>query len=235
MPSADGVLWTGDIETGNISQFNTDPANDVGGTRPRVVTDPVRSGRYALALSIPGSTEPGEGICCGSRDEVKPRFRDLREGDDLWFGFSIYLAPGYPTSGGWQVVTQFKQNFDGSPPLSLNVEDDQYKIEGGYGYPGGSRLFVRPVGAAVTGEWVDWVMHVRFSANPAVGFVEAWRDGELVLPRMSPPGGTLYPGSGSRGGSYVKTGPYRDQAMTEPGTLYLDDWRIGTRRSALPD
>ena len=35
------------------------------------------------------------------------------------------------------MITQFKQNFDGSPPLSLNVEDGQYRIEGGYGHPDG--------------------------------------------------------------------------------------------------
>ena len=193
----------------------------------------MRDGRYAIQLGITGATTAADGICCGSRDELLPRFPDLKEGDDLYFGFSTYLAPGFVTNADWHVITQFKQNFDGSPPLSLNVEQGQYKIEGGYGYPGGSRQFTKPVGVAGTGIWTDWVLHVKFSSNPAVGFVEAWQDGTQVLSRFAPAGGTLYPGTGDRAGSYVKTGPYRDPQVTIPETMYIDDWRIGTSREAV--
>jgi hypothetical protein len=225
-PAGSPLLWSGDVSTGDLSQFVVEPTNNVGGTTPAVVTNPTHHGRYAIALTLNGATDPDQGICCGSRNELLPRFRDLQEGDDLWFGFSTYLGAGFPTSGGWQVITQFKQNQDGAPPLSLTVEDGQYKIEGGYGHPGGSRLFIRPVGAAVTGRWVDWVWHVRFSTDPSVGFVEVWLDGRPVLRRFAPPGGTLYSGSGPTAGSYVKTGLYRERTISEPATLYLADWRI---------
>jgi hypothetical protein len=231
--SAGRVLWAGDAETGDLSQFQDGPWNDVGGTAPRIVTSPVRSGRYAVQLGISGATTADDGICCGSRNELLPAFRDLEEGDDLYFGFSTYLAPGFPLDAEWQVITQFKQNFDGSPPLSLNVEEGQYKIEGGYGHPAGPRQFIEPVGAVTVGTWVDWVLHVKFSADPRVGFVEVWQNGAEVLPRFAPPGGTLYPGKGDRAGSYVKTGPYRDPAVTTPETMYLDNWRIGTSRDAV--
>ena len=139
-----GLLWTGDLETGDLSQFQNGPWNDVGGTRPRVVTSPVRDGKYAVELGITGSTDSADGICCGSRDELLPRFPDLHEGDDFWFGFSTYLAPGFVLYPDWQLITQFKQNFDGSPPLGLYVEDGQYKVEGGFGYPAGPIPFSRP-------------------------------------------------------------------------------------------
>ncbi|MFC4949917.1 polysaccharide lyase [Pseudonocardia sp. GCM10023141] len=227
------VLWTGDAETGDLSQFQDGPWNDVGGTQPKVVTSPVRDGGHAIALGLTGATTASDGICCGSRNELLPKFRDLEEGDDLYFGFSNYLAPGFPTSGGWQLITQFKQNFDGSPPLGLYVEDGQYKIEGGYGYPTGPKPFMKPLSPAPTGQWVDWVLHVKFSANPAIGYVEVWQNGNLVLPRFAPTSGTMYPGTGGRAGSYVKTGPYRDPSITAPGTMYLDNWRIGTSRAAV--
>lgn len=227
-----GLLWKGDLETGDLSQFQNGPWNDVGGTEPTVVTSPVRGGRYAVELGLTGATDAADGICCGSRNELLPNFRDLHEGDDLYFGFSTYLAQGFALHPEWQSITQFKQNFDGSPPLALYVEDAQYKVEGGYGHPDGPNLFVVPIGQVATGEWVDWVWHVKFSADPRIGFIEMWQNGRLVLPRYSPPSGTLYPGSGDRAGSYVKTGPYRDPKVTTPATMYLDNWRIATTRAA---
>ena len=54
-----------------------------------------------------------------------------------------------------------------------------------------------------------------------------------MLPRFAPASGTLYPGTGSRAGSYLKTGPYRDPSVTTPETMYLDSWRIGTSMAAV--
>lgn len=228
-----GLLWVGDFETGDLSQYGVVPTNDVGGATPTIVTSPVRDGRYAVRLGVKGATTAADGICCGTRNELVPRFPDLHEGDDLWFGFSTYLADGWPLYPDWQAITQFKQNFDGAPPLALFVEDAQYKVEGGYGYPAGSRPFSLPIAPVRTGIWVDWVWHVKFSADPGIGFVEIWKDDVLVLPRYAPPSGTLYPASGNRAGNYVKTGPYRDPTLTTPETMYLDDWRIGASRAAV--
>lgn len=187
------LLWSGDVETGDLSQFLETPWNTVGGPPPKIVQDPVRSGRYAVELALDGRTAPDDGICCGSRNEIEPRFRDMVEGEDLWFAFSTYLDANFPTYyPEWQVIMQFKQNFDGSPPLELSVADREFRIEGGYGHPDGSRQFIEPVGNADTGRWIDWIMHVKFSPDPAVGYVEVWRDGVLVLPRFAPPGGTMY-------------------------------------------
>jgi Polysaccharide lyase len=232
-PAAEGLLWTGDFETGDLSQFEDTPQNIVGGAQPKVVQDPVRQGNNAVELSIAGTSDSSDGICCGSRDEIQPKFRNVVPGDDLWFGFSSYLAPGFPTEAYWQVITQFKQNFDGSPPLELNVEDGQYKLEGGQGHPDGSKVFVKPLADATTGVWADWVLHVKFSADPAEGYVEVWKDGQQVLDRFAPEGGTLYPGPDGNDASYVKTGYYRDADIDQPGTIYFDNWRIGTSREAV--
>lgn len=232
-PAIEGLLWSGDLETGDLSQFEETPQNVVGGERPKLVQAPVRHGRNAVELTIQGTSSSADGICCGSRSEMQPRFRNLVPGDDLWFGFSSYLAPGFPTDAYWQVITQFKQNFDGSPPLELNVEEGQYKLEGGQGHPDGSKVFIEPLAEATTGVWVDWVLHVKFSADPAVGFVEVWKDGQQVLGRYSPKGGTLYPNPDGDDASYVKTGYYRDAEIDRPGTIYFDSWRIGTSRFAV--
>jgi hypothetical protein len=224
------LLWSGDLETGDLSQFQKTPWNTVGGPPPKVVQDPVRSGRYAVELALNGATASDEGICCGSRNEIEPKFRDMVAGDDLWFAFSTYLDAKFPTyHSDFQAIVQFKQNFDGSPPLEMDVEEGEFSIEGGYGHPGGPLEFHKSVGRADTGRWIDWILHVQFSPDPTVGYVEVWRDDQLVLPRFAPPGGTMYvrPADGSSRNS-VKTGYYRYRGIESAGRIYFDEWRIGT-------
>ncbi|WP_158228230.1 polysaccharide lyase [Pseudonocardia sp. MH-G8] len=229
------LLWTGDLETGDLSQFMDTPWNRVGGSPPEIVEEPVRGGRYAVELSIVGTTAPDEGICCGSRNEIEPKFREMVPGDDLWFAFSTFLAEGFPTTySEFQTIMQFKQNFDGSPPLELSVQDGAFLIEGGYGHPDGPQVFSKPVGDAVTGRWHDWLLHVKFSPDPDVGYVEVWRDGQLALPRFAPETGTMYtnPDDGSARSS-VKMGYYRDRSIDSVGRIVFDEWRIGTSRGAV--
>ena len=226
------LIWSGDVETGDLSQFKDTPENTAGGgSSPEVVSNPafVPDGRHALQMTISRAAGQGEGICCGSRSEVEPKIDDLRPGDDLYFGFSALLAKGFPTQAGWQVITQWKNDFDGSPPLELSLERGQYFLSGGYGHPDGPHHFSKPLGPAETGHRVDWVFHIKFSPDPEVGFVEVWRSGELVLPRFHPEGGTLYPGSSS----YLKTGYYRHKDISAPGTIYFDNWKVGTSREVV--
>ena len=74
---------------------------------------------------------------------------------------------------------------------------------------------------------------VVFSSDPEVGFLEVWRNGQLVLPQFRPPAGTLYRSWFSTENSYVKTGYYRNPDISTPGTVVLDDWRIGITRVAV--
>jgi hypothetical protein len=222
------ILWTGNAETGDMSQFQDTPYNVVKGLTPQVVQEPVRGGRYAIRLGITGPSTPADGVCCGSRDEIVPEFPDAGAGDDLYVAVSTYLAPGFPVEAHWQTIVQFKQDVGGSAPVSVNVENGSYRLEGGYGAPSGSHPFTIPMGTAVTGQWVDWVLHVKFSPDPAVGFVEVWRNGALVVPRYAPVAGTLYAAPPGQVTSEIKFGYFRDPTIVPPGTIYIDDARIGT-------
>jgi hypothetical protein len=223
--SADEPLWVGNAEGGDLLQFEETPWNTAFADRPEVVSQPehVRSGQYAIRSSIPANPPRGSGICCGARSELEPKIENIGEGDDLYFGFSTQLSTDFPVDEAWQVITQWKQ-IEGSPPLSLNVELGEYQLQGGASHPAGPQHFIEPVGEAVPGTWVDWVVHIVFSSDSDVGFVEVWRDGQLVLPRFHPPGGTIYPSDET---IYLKTGYYRNWGINEPGSVYYDDWRVG--------
>jgi hypothetical protein len=234
------LLWSGDFETGDLSQYEDTPWNTHGGARPpEVVSDPalVRDGRYALAVTIPGVSD-GEGITEDSRNEVEPQIHDISEGDELWFGFSTRLGEDFPVDEGWQIVTQWKNAGEGSPPVELGIEDGSWHVSGGAGHPDDADPFSETLAPAERGVWSDWVFRIKFSTDPAVGEIEVWRNGELVLPTYRPESGTMYPpGEGEdvpdEPSSYVKTGYYRAADIAAPGTIYFDDWRIGTSAAAV--
>ncbi|MGH3613088.1 MAG: polysaccharide lyase [Pseudonocardia sp.] len=238
VPGSPGLLWVGDLETGDLSQFDDTPWNIArGGVPAEVVSDPqfVREGRYALKLSIPGPASD-EGTCCDPRAEVEPAIPDIRAGDELFFSFSTKLADDFPVDRAWQVITQWKARADGSPPLSLNVEKGQYMLQGGAGLSDdGPEPFKTEIGPAVTGEWVDWMVHIKFSPDPEEGFVEVWQGDTKVLPRFQPDTGTMYPAeeSGEKAESYLKVGYYRESDIDQAGAIYFDSWKVGTTREAV--
>jgi hypothetical protein len=213
------LLWEADVETGDLSQFlEGGDAQQAGSPEPEIVSDPVREGESAVAFTIPGG---------GQRNEVLPG-PEFSEGDERWFGFSTFLQDGFPTDEGWSLITQWKNDGTGSPPLELSVDGGQYSIGGGYGHPDGAQTWSEPLAEAVTGTWVDWGVHVVFSAG-ADALVEVWKDGEPVLTGFSPDAGTLYPGLDS----YLKIGYYRDTAIEQEGTVIHDNWRMGSTSAAV--
>jgi hypothetical protein len=221
---AGGVLWAADLESDDLTdEFAVFESDRVGSPLPVLVSEPalVRDGRQAVAFTIPAG---------GSRNEVVPRLDDLRPGDELYFGFSTRLLPGFPVDAAWQVVVQWKNDGPGSPPLSLSVEEGEFVVDGGFGHPDGPKLFRQSLGPAVPGRWDDWVFRIRFSPDPAVGFVEVWRNGRPVLPRHAPPGGTLYPGDPS----YLKIGYYRNPEIGTDGTVVFDTLRAATSFAGAP-
>ncbi len=214
-------LWQGDYETDNLSQFQNASWNYLPAA-PVVSTAHVRGGRYAARYTIPAG---------GSRCETVPLFRALTKGDDLYFAVSTYLEPGFPVNTGWQVLTQWKNDGTGSPPLELTVRENSsvFRVDGGYGYPSGPRMSGQDVGPVVTGQWIDWVFHIRFSSDPSVGSVDVWRNGAPVMSGFHPLGGTLYPGLNS----YLKNGYYRSGAITTDGHVWEDNVRVGTSYSSV--
>jgi hypothetical protein len=228
------VIWTGDGETGDLSQFQNTPWNtDGGGLPPDVVSSPVRDGHYAIRARIVSSGGKNEGLCCGSRSELVPRLANIHPGDDLWFSFSTLLDSGFPVGARWQTIAQWHQDTAGSPPLELSVQDGQYSLSGGYGHPARPMPFVRPLGPATTGVWVDWLIHIKFSPNPDVGYVELWRDQRPLLDKFHPDSGTMYPTSNDEPEVYLKLGYYRNAAISTPGTVYHAGWKVGTTLAAV--
>jgi hypothetical protein len=195
--------------------FKDTPWNFVGAKQPTVVPATDLPGQKALRFTMPGGAQ---------RAEIEPNVDNFTEGQDRYIRLSVRLAPGFPVdANSWQLITQFKNEGTGSPPLELRIGNGNYILSGGFDHPGGSKNFDRTIAPAVTGKLTTLVLHVKFSSNSSTSVVDAWVDGQQKVAGFHPPGGTLYPGDYS----YWKLGLYRDRSIGTPATYELSDARLG--------
>lgn len=217
-PTGDGVLWRSGTDAATVlgtyrdTPWNTEDADD-----PKAVQSPDVRGGTAVAYTVPGG---------GTRSELEPAYRSFREGDENWFGLGLYLPGDFPVSTpDWQVVAQWKNSGDGSPPLSIQVHGGRFVLEGGEAI---GKHWQRDIGPAKAGARTDLVLRVHFSSDPDEGAVDVRMNGDQVVSDYHPKGGTLYPDEVS----YLKTGLYRSSDIGDKGTVYYDDVVIASDEDA---
>jgi hypothetical protein len=215
------VLWRGDFETGDISQWTR--AQQVSPARLRVVDSPVRQGRYALRAEVVQGDNPIN--ASGNRNELV-RMTNESEGDERYYGWSTLFPEDYPFTATWQLFTQWHHSgSNGAPPVrfilgcsagdcGVPLPDTMFFIVNG------QNLWLE--GPVTRGEWHNFALHVKWSSNPNVGFVELWYDGRLVVPKRHV--ATLFPGQTN----YLKQGLYRDASTRPTQVVYHDGFTIGT-------
>ena len=175
-----------------------------------LVTDVARDGAHSARFDvrredrIPGDASPRAELA-GTGERVGP-------GDRRVYSWSTFVPRDYPRSRRWQVITQWKNEGTGSPPLELDIIGDQFQLSASVA--GRSRTVWRaPIRR---GRWTDFSMHLRFSERGSDARIRLFRDGRMVVDRRGLP--TLFRGKRS----YWKLGLYRDSAIRAPATLYHD-------------
>ena len=174
-------VWTGGFE-GGLHEYLVGPWNMVGVSGGPVVVDaPTRSGEHAARFKLTAG---------GLRQEIVPRADNGKtlsfgEGEDLYFRFSTRFANDWPVVDTWQLIAQWKDDGSGpgSPPIAI--------LAGSYGAsrvrlvaagtPGGGSRENHDLGPLARGRWIDWLVRIRFSAQPTSSLVQVWRDGRRVL------------------------------------------------------
>jgi hypothetical protein len=198
-----------------LSNFRDTPYNNDGAPAPTVVASPNVPGRQAIRYTMPGG---------GKRTELEPNIPPNREGDEAYYGFAWYLPPEFPVNTqGWQVLAQWKNSGEGSPPIEVKVGNGQFMLDGGAGGENPQEnYFTLPIGPARAGQQTDIVVHIRFSTDPTKAVVDVWQNGQKRISNFRPKGGTRYESDDS----YLKTGIYRDSDISEDTTLFLNDARV---------
>jgi hypothetical protein len=185
---AAALVWQSDFTNREFNNFKSTPWNNVGASAPVIVTSSVNAPAKAAEFTVPGG---------GTRSEIEPNVVNFTEGSDYYFGDSFTLPTTFPVNEtSWQVITQWKNSDDGSPPVELKIGHGNVILDGGYGNPtgpAGSKYWTQTLAPAATATQTQVVLHIHFSSNPSVGSIDAWVNGAQVLAGYHPIGGTLYP------------------------------------------
>lgn len=212
MASASSV-WKGDFETGNLSQW--DRQQVVAADRLQVQSDVVREGNHALKVTVKKGDDPIN--ASGNRNELL--YMGLEPaGTENYYKWSTFFPASFPRANTWQVFVQWHHlGLNGSPPLEFFIIDDEMRMRAGG--VSGPIVWREPM---QRDRWHDFVLHVKWSPDPKVGFVELYKDGELVVPRR-------YVATQFKGDvNYLKMGLYRNDTISPVGVLYHDGFEVAT-------
>lgn len=217
--------WYYDFESGSTDDWRF--VHEAVDGRVRVVEEPVREGRYAVALTGDAADEgPGEPV----RAQLDGPLL-FQEGDDAFIGWSTYFPKDIPdvVDDDWFVFFQFHgEPFGMSPPVSFDRsnEDGRQVIDLARGERYG---FDNPWSMPLqTDRWIDFVVHIGFSRDQSVGFIELWVDGR---PQSFADGSTRLASATlnpeQEDGLFpIATNYYKEDTIQGPVTVFHDGIRV---------
>lgn len=201
------VLWRGDFEAGNLTQWS----RTLNGRGISVVDEPIAGGKHAARVVITSSDLWSNGLNRVELNHAPPRERTA-EGRETYFGWSFFISR---TLGGdghqigyWETSGQYKQL------MSFSVKGNS--IDFSTRLPSNRRHWT---GTLRTGVWHRLAMHIRWARS---GSVSVWLDGQLVVDRGAAQ--TTYMGNPA----FIQLGILRSNRDQGAETIYLDEAIEGT-------
>ena len=216
--SGGAMQWRGDFDTRNTSQWELETARSYS----LQVLDGGAGHTTAGRFEVRDGDTP---VDSGERSEAKaPDWTDVSDGDERWYSFSMMFDRSFPVPADgwcdpmqWHTANADHSAADGSPALNLQCgPDDKLYLQVG-------DKDMMPIGMLDRGVWHDYLLHVKFSNNPAVAFEEVHRDGQLVLPKTSPRYANM-----TTPKAYLKIGMYRKGTNNGPMVVWHDGMAVYT-------
>lgn len=215
-PASAEVLWRGDVETGTLSQFSGGPNQ----SKVTVVRAPVRDGNYAARMLLLNENVWPNGLRRVEVGYTPPKASF--ENSERYYAFSVRTDTDVPLV---PTIDNTLAYFESSPT---------YKQVMALTTTGGKVSFVTRLpnkvhwtGPFAPGTWLDVVLHVKWSADPTVGFVELWVDGERVLPKTLVQ--TMYTAGGQTDPNFFHAGLLHRDFDTDPQAVFFDRILEGTQ------
>ena len=228
-PASDGhIYWSGDFETGDTSQWDgVHTGGKWGNSSIKTVTSPVRWGKYAGKFTVYGGGKYADRAEISASQQQTGGY----PGQEWYYSWSTYVPSIPNATSPWGFHADITQWMDlyhrcspplfveilTGPPLQFNMQSDILDNHNKCKSIGPHHEW--NMGTFQYDQWNDFTVHIKWSEDPTVGFVEAWRNGVKVVPL-----------------TYMRTldtsgGVYMEQALYHPGNggthvIYHD----GTRR-----
>lgn len=217
--------WRGDAETGDLSQWAKVIRAETD--RIQVVTNPVSNGKYSYRFELRGEDSTyGERVQLDSGISGGANAHYIKDGDEGYYGCSFYLpSDSLAKNTNWRQFLQFKGIHTGSPPLQIGFNNDNW------------RLYYRPTNdvsnimkwqspsPARKNVWEKFTFHIKWSADPKVGFFEAYYNNTLVVPKFYT--SLIHIQDGKKIDNVVDIGIYRDSAISTTDIIYIDNFVAG--------
>ncbi|MGZ4228367.1 MAG: heparin lyase I family protein [Solirubrobacteraceae bacterium] len=189
--------FCGDFETGNVSQWPFEPLEGTGSiTVGTSASQPVKQGTYSAKFVTTAGTGTARAELNASQAQTGGY-----PGQEWYYGWWSYFPSinGQPqqwwsNGGDWNDIVQF-QSVDWTAWMYLGVDQGNYtpgstSIFLNWGDAGPSRRHLIVANPIQYDHWYHFVLHAKWSIDPAVGFIELDVDGVNVIPRTMGP--TLY-------------------------------------------
>jgi Polysaccharide lyase len=180
------------------------------------------------------------------------------DGETVWYAFSIKFDESFPSdhaSLGWGTVIQWHDSTDPAsvwpPVVEMGWAASGYgpgektdglwwlsqspqSTPGVYDFPvGGQRILTLPLDR---GEWHDFKMQMKVSADPAEGFIRLWHNGVAQTFSGVRGGSTTFTGATmvpTAPGVKVQLGYYRQNGIVPTGTVYHAGFRMADSEASL--
>lgn len=174
------ITWRGDFEVGNLSQWS----DKIFPAQIRLVTTPAR-GAHAARIELHNEDRWPNGL---RRVELGyiPASKTF-EGSEHYYGWSMFPSTDMPLAGShadtigyWESSGLYMQ------VMVFNVSGAKVSFAALLNKPDGKAAgTLWRTGDFAPGRWHDFVLHVKWSTDPLIGFVELWYDGGKVVGRTS--------------------------------------------------
>jgi hypothetical protein len=245
-PAPEGsLLWKADAEQNlwdewaSIStQTSCAVTTTVGMADSRIsrVTTPRIQGAYSWRTHIEAGdtcyderTELGQ----GGPDKTGFSNRQFKAGDEVWISFAANPSAGVVNAQYWQTNMQFKQLNSGGGAFYLGIVNgrwqllvsDTNQVAAGNNY---QEFWGAPARA---GAWTKLTLHIKFSSDPNVGFIEVYGDPDGNGVRQLAAKRQTWTMKVNTNVSYLRTGIYRDARNNTAADLYIDGLTVASTRA----
>jgi hypothetical protein len=228
--------FVGDFETASISNFHLlIPDTSVN---TKIITDPVRKGKYALKNTL----RTDDYIDNGYRAELAV-YNCAKYKTEVYYGFSFMIDSSY-TDQAYNILCQWQDlpNFDlgetwqpspvlhGSPPpVGITYVNGTIELKMNDNPSSSNQTFRVGDAQKITKQkWNDIIFHIYWSDDNSA-FIEAWLNGNLFTPFNGTDYKYYHRNLYNRAGNYFKFGQYRGKDKTQnTNIVYFDEVKIGS-------
>lgn len=213
--------WRGDAESGDKSQWckQTVKSDD----RIQVVTSPVSQGNYSYRVEVRKGDNPSGNRATLASGPVCEDAHLIKNGEEAFYGFSVFLPSTFTTLDKWRLVIQFKAHDTGSPPISINLRGINWLLN--YRPTATSNVLHKWKAPFRKNVWEKFMLHVNWNTDPRIGFIELYLNDNLVVPKFHT--STIHIQNGRPVDNFVALGLYRDSSIAVTDVIYHDGFVAG--------